>query len=198
MKRVTRTRKLRRMKKIRKLKTLKALKQITDFTINSILIVIVIIGIVLLFQVVTNKEEVPNFLNYKFFLITSGSMEPKIKINDFIVIKEKEADKLKIGDIITFKENNVFITHRIIDIYKENGVYFFSTKGDNNNVKDNNKVCQNNIEGEYKLKVPLLGNIISYIKTPIGLFLTCFFPIIYYLIKKELDMRSQIKKELKK
>ena len=75
---------------------MKKIKKILNFIVNIILLIVTVISIVLLFQILTNKNEVPNFFNHKFFIITSGSMEPTIKINDFIIIKEKKIKDIQI------------------------------------------------------------------------------------------------------
>ena len=53
---------------------------------------------------------------------------------DIIFIVKARPEKLEVGDIIVFNSNQKNpIIHRIVSIRQENGEYFFSTMGDNNN-----------------------------------------------------------------
>lgn len=87
---------------------------------------------------------------YSILLVGSGSMEPELKVNDVIIIKEQE--NYSKNDVITFNTNgNSLVTHRILE--KEGMSYI--TKGDNNNSIDEEIVSQNQIEGKviYNSKV---------------------------------------------
>lgn len=163
------------------------IKKIIDTIITIIFIPIAIISIILLVQTFQGGNEGPNVFGYKFFIITSGSMEPTIKVSDFIIIKEIKPEDVKIEDVITYKENSIFVTHRVIDIYKENGRFHYVTKGDNNNVQDDRNVIGSDIEGKFITRVPMLGNIISFIQRPIGLVILIAIPIIFTLINQKIE-----------
>ena len=76
-------------------------------------------------------------------IVKSNSMSPVFNKNDIIIIQEQK--EYKIGDIVTYKANNgSIITHRIIE-KDENEIY---TKGDNNNTKDENPICIDDIKGK--------------------------------------------------
>ena len=172
-------------------KNFNKIKKILNYICTFIISVLLFLSIILLIQTFINKKEVPNILGYKFFVITSGSMEPNIKVKNFIISKEIETKDLQIGDVITYRQENIFVTHRIIDIYKRNGIYSFVTKGDNNNVKDSKKVKEDDIEGKYVLKVPFIGFILLLIQTKVGLISIIILPIL-------LTILSKLTKELKK
>lgn len=85
-------------------------------------------------------------------VISSGSMEPELKIGDVVIMRECES--YGADDIITFNSNNeCLITHRIIERKGSN----FVTKGDNNNTEDIEQVSKENIEGKVILKSKFLG-----------------------------------------
>ena len=69
-----------------------------------------------------NKENFENFAFKRGF-----------NKGDILFIIGAKPEKLKIGDVIIFNGNGIPIIHRIIEIRFENGQYFFSTMGDNNN-----------------------------------------------------------------
>ena len=95
--------------------------------ISSILISI--ISVILLLNIFSALKI--SLFGYRLFQVQTGSMEPKIKINDLIIIKEKS--NYKKNDIVTYKdENNNYVTHRIVKITKKEII----TKGDSNNTED--------------------------------------------------------------
>ena len=51
-------------------------------------------------------------------------------------IKE-DYSKIKVDQVLAYEYNNVLVVHRIINIINDKGEYYFYTKGDSNNNKDN-------------------------------------------------------------
>ena len=92
-------------------------------------------------------------IQQKFFKITTNSMFPTLKIGDIVILRSKSPEDIKVGidkgDILILKgpqyfynkgidkmlfgnlPNDVPIIHRAIDKKKEEGKWFFKTKGDN-------------------------------------------------------------------
>lgn len=99
------------------------------------------------------------YFRYYALAIASGSMEQTIKKGD-IVIVEKLNDNyssLKKGDIIVYRYNEIVVVHRIVNIVKDRQEYYFYTKGDANNNKDNYVVSENMIIGTVIKKIPYIG-----------------------------------------
>lgn len=73
-------------------------------------------------------------LNINETTFKSFSMKRGFSKGDILFLIGIKAEKLKVGDVILFEagQKNPVI-HRIINIRQENGKYFFSTYGDNNN-----------------------------------------------------------------
>lgn len=86
----------------------------------------IIFLVFLLFLLLINFFIVFNlsFFGFRIYKVSSNSMKPELKYNDFILIKEKS--NYKNNDIITFKVEDKYITHRIVEI-KDNEII---TKGD--------------------------------------------------------------------
>ncbi len=102
---------------------------------------------------------------YKLMVVMSGSMEPKLKVNDIILVHN--LDEYKEGDIITFYAPSSVrtTTHRIVDI--TDGMY--KTKGDSNNAVDADIISKDNIVGKQIFKIPLIGAIMVFAqKIPCG------------------------------
>ena len=109
--------------------------------------------------------------------VLSGSMEPAIPTGSILVARPVPSDEIQIGDIITFSGSgrDRFITHRVIEIEQTNGIVF-TTKGDANNAKDPFSVPAEKVVGKVLVHIPFIGFIFSFVKTPIGLFLTLVLP----------------------
>ncbi|MBR3523211.1 MAG: signal peptidase I [Bacilli bacterium] len=120
--------------------------------ISSILIFVV--SIILLLNIFSALRL--SFFGYRLFQVQTGSMEPKIKINDLIIIKEKR--NYKKNDIVTYKdENNNYVTHRIVKITKKEVI----AKGDANNTEDK-PISKNKIIGKVVFKFRFI-NIVNKI-----------------------------------
>lgn len=93
---------------------------------------------------------------YKLIGIQTGSMSPKIKIGDAVVVDKKcNRDELKEGDIVAYLNNDgLVIVHRIIKI---NSDKTFITKGDYNNVADSEYVRKEQVQGKVKFKIPWIA-----------------------------------------
>lgn len=157
-----------------------------------ILIPMLIINLYIIYQAKTNKDEVPNILGYKPFIVLSGSMETQIHRGDLILVKEIDPSELEFGDIIAFKDaENTITTHRIIEIVEKDGVTYFITKGDNNDSQDQNLVEFEDVEGIYAGRIPNVGSIMNSLAEPttiliLGLGITVIFIIGYSISNKKL------------
>ena len=96
-------------------------------------IIFIIFSLTYLFIVVTPRV----FKNFYPFgirtaIVTTGSMEPKIKINDYVVVKKP--NDIKVGDIVSYtsKDTKNDVIHRIVKI--DNNMV--TTKGDAKNTQD--------------------------------------------------------------
>lgn len=118
--------------------------------------------------------------------------------------------ELKVGDVLTFKyvENNkqVTITHRIVEI-EENGVggFIIELQGDNKSTKDGAMIQRidtsinnsNFVIGKVVGKSVVFGNVISLLKSPIGIVLAIILPclaIIGYEVVKIVKLVQDDKK----
>ena len=110
----------------------------------------------------------------------------------------------ELGDIITFYSNRgngqITITHRIIDIKIENGKYFYSTKGDNNNTADTHYVSQDDVIGKVIFVIPKVGFIQEFILSKVGWIVVIVIPcvgIVVYDLLKVLKIAFNKKKQPK-
>ncbi len=134
-----------------------------------LVIILVLYSVVMVLQKIIWKDKIPSIFGFKNFVVLSGSMEPKLKIGDIIIVRETQ--KIKEGDIISFKEKNSVVTHRIIKIINEDGEEFFQTKGDANSAIDIDLVKRDAIEGKYCFKIPFLGNLVLLLKNEMAVYI---------------------------
>ena len=175
------------------------LKKCLKFLIAFLSIIIIIINITLVIKSKINKNEIPDFMGYTPFIIVSGSMEPKIPVNDIIVTKKVNSENIKIGDIISYKDytQNIIITHRVSEILNKEGKTYYITKGDRNSMPDKNNVEYSQIQGKYLFTVPLLGKVVSFITTLTGAVVTLTFILGIYIIY-EVAVRKNIRTNTRK
>lgn len=99
--------------------------------------------IIYIFIQFISKKDIVQVFGYSSLKVITGSMSPEIEAGEKIIIKKcKDYD---INDIITFKDSKGYIiTHRIISKEED----YFITKGDYNNIEDEEKVYLNQIYGK--------------------------------------------------
>ena len=100
---------------------------------------------------------ISGIFKYKLIAIASNSMSPVYRRGDAIIYEKINVKELKEGDILAFQKNNIVVTHRIVEIWKQNGKYYFTTKGDNNNSIDNGKVEERNVLGRVQTSFKYIG-----------------------------------------
>lgn len=111
----------------------KILKIIKNIIINLVIFALGIIAIIAIWtsiQLNIQNKEYANIFGYSVFSTETGSMSQTMEKGDIVIVKI-DGDVQK-EDIITYKKDNVFITHRIIEINEDSII----AKGDNNNTQD--------------------------------------------------------------
>ena len=143
-----------------------AKRRIYEKIINIILdILIVIFGIILLISIYNNVQikvlgnDYSSFFGYSMFEVQTGSMADTINPGDWIVVKTTK--NIELDDIVTYSEKGEFITHRVVETYKDT----FVTKGDANNSKDD-PINKEQIVGKVVKILPNFGIIKKTIFNP--------------------------------
>jgi len=124
---------------------------------------------------------------YPFLTVASGSMRPTLNIGDLIVVQGiynfsgVKAELKPNGDVIVFHSPRMegeLIVHRAVDKTQHDGLWFFETEGDaNSGITDvwtgpdtwNGMISEKLLVGRVIGKVPWLGYVPLYIRTPLGL-----------------------------
>jgi signal peptidase len=141
---------------------------------EAIYLAIIVLALYLFFSVGLKAilgTEVP------IAVVESGSMQPTLNIGDVILVKGINPKEIKVSDIIVYKRisggKEIYIVHRVIEIYNDKGNLKFRTKGDNNLVPDYWLVDEKDVVGIVVFKIPLIGYVSLAIQSN---------PVIYYLV----------------
>lgn len=125
-----------------------------------ILIVFLIVFIIcfgsIVYQKKVLKSSMPNLFGYAGGTIVSGSMEPNIKIGDYVIVSVNGG--YDVGDVVMFKRGNSYIAHRVIEVF-DDGII---TKGDANDTEDK-KISKDDVVGPVIKVIKGLGNFLTFL-----------------------------------
>lgn len=95
------------------------------------------------------------------YSVLTNSMKPHYGPGTFLVVKPTAFDSLKVGDVITYQIESGrpdVITHRILSVgADQEGNRTVLTKGDNNDLADENPVTEVQVRGKLFYAVPYAG-----------------------------------------
>lgn len=179
---------------------MKIIKTIWKLLEKLVMVAIILISIIIVTQRVSKNENA--FLGFRVFRVETGSMIPKYKIGDVILVKETDINKIKVGDDVTYNGTTgtmkgKVVTHQVIEITEKDGKKVFKTKGIANNAADP-LIYGTQIDGvvQYKLYiVTLICNVLSnryifYFCGVLPLTVWIFFAVIKGNIRKYEKMYS--------
>lgn len=165
--------------------------------INIILdVLIAIFGVILAISIYNNIQiqvlgnKYSSFFGYSTFEVKTGSMGDAIHIGDWIIVKKTPT--VKLNDIVTYEKNNEFITHRVIEVYKNSYV----TKGDANTGKDDT-INKDQIVGVVVKVLPGFGIIRKTLFNPVVLIALIITLVIFDYALKGNKKDGQSKKIIK-
>jgi len=142
-------------------------------------------------------NQMPMPFGFGAAVVLSGSMEPELRVDDVIVVRE--ADSYEVGDIVVYQKGSTLIVHRIIAKDGETAV----TQGDANNVADAPIAIQA-IKGKVTARIPGLGVAVKALKTPVGILtvLIAAFALTELSFRREKDKDAEeleaIKEEIRR
>ncbi len=159
----------------------------------------ILMALTAIFASFSDEQNGKEVFGSKMLIVSSDSMsksplseneEIYFETGDVIIIKTNvDVSSLKEGDVITFVSYDKdsygkTITHKIREIkYSVNGnLLGFVTYGINTGVNDKTLVQPDSIIGVYSRKIPNLGNIFAFLKTPRGYFMSILTPCVLLII----------------
>ncbi len=172
---------------------MKIASKVLKISVIVILSLILVLNLNVMIQSKLYPNKVPSLFGYKPFVVTTGSMESNINKGDLIFVKVVDPSTLKVDDIVAFKDSDDrVITHRIIEKIEVDGQNCFRTKGDNNNTRDKDSACPDQIEGKYTGKIAKIGDFILLIQQPLGFIVMMTFLVIVCILIYLISNRTTI------
>lgn len=149
--------------------------------------------------VVTSKGKAVKLFGNSLLHVITGSMEPTISVEDYILVKETDVNTLETGDIIAFYSSDptikgMIVIHRIIDI-NDDGT--FKTMGDANPVPDDYPVEASSIVGKYERRSWLFNWMASFMEPKKLLLILAVVPIFLLSIYEAGTLTKLIRKQVK-
>ena len=170
-------------------KTRKVFKKIGSISFIAFVVISLSYAI---FAKITERQMV---FNSKSLAVASGSMSYKNEVNTYLddidnqiqtfdliwVDKVESQEDLQKYDVIAYRnESNTIIIHRIINIIEKDGIKYFYTRGDANNMTDTFVSTFNDVVGIYNNKrIPLVGMFILFLNSYVGI--ATFIGVVYYV-----------------
>lgn len=99
-------------------------------------------------------------VGYQYLNVISGSMSPNIPINTVVIIKKIPFNEIRVGDVVTYKVGSTNVTHRVVEIDKNNKT--LSTKGDNSSNIDKN-ISEKMIQGVVVGQLNNFGVVVNFL-----------------------------------
>lgn len=158
---------------------------------------ILIINCTLLVKGYTN-DDVPSFAGIFPMIVLSDSMYPEFSSGDLIICRTTDPEDVEIDDVISFFDpqgnGTSVVSHRVVAITEEDGVLYFTTKGDYNNAEDSVAVSEEDLVGVYTgVHLAGVGNAAMFMQTVPGLIVCVVIPILlligYDVIRRRLYER---------
>lgn len=175
-------------------KTLKVLRKVASYVEWTILLV----GALVLFYIFFNtlQGKAVNIFGYNVLHVVTGSMEPTISTNEYVLVKKVDVDSLKKDDIIAYYSEepdvrDMIVIHRILNVLPDGG---FITKGDANETADTRPVKEDKIVGKYCGRVGILNFILSFMDFRKILMLLVIIPMFLASIYEANSIRKLTKK----
>ena len=175
------------------------MKRVISTVINVLCIVIIVLAVAILFSVVTTpKGQPPQFLGFSGFRVLTGSMEPAVPTDSFVLVKTCNASEIRVNDIISFYSPDETLrgavnTHRVIAIGEENGQIFFTTKGDANLIEDKLPVPGSSLIGRVVFVSHLLGVFVRLISNPLVFGAAIVIPLLLIMFVNIKGMAKDVK-----
>jgi len=132
----------------------------------------------------TVKADDLAFGRYRFYIMRTESKPEAALKGDLVIAEKLDAGQLKVGDYIVYGGNKTYYCDEVAEIKKVNIVNKIIT-AENGGVSY--KFNENEISGKVIARIYKLGNIITFLRTPVGIvffiiFTICLFALLRILI----------------
>ena len=161
-----------------KKKHVSTLKTIAAGILTAILAFVLFLNISTLLSVQAIKSGASVKSGYFCAIVSSGSMEPAVSVNDLLIIAA--VGSYHAGDMVTYvSPRGSLVTHRVVTAFDQS----YLTQGDANNIPDD-EVAEQRILGKVVIVVPGVGGFINGILSPVGIILLVCMLILAWAIQR--------------
>lgn len=130
-------------------------------------VVMLLLAIVMLLPVAA-----PRIAGFETYAVETASMNPTIPVGALAIVEPENAASLAEGDIVAYQRGDAVIVHRVVTNQVVEG--YLITKGDANDLADQDPVRYESVIGPVVFSIPYLGTI--------GGILTTFEGKIYFAL----------------
>ncbi len=111
--------------------------------------------------------------SYEARIVRSESMKPALNLGDVVIMRSAtDIGDIEPGVVIGFERGEEMIAHRVVSVEGEN----IQTAGDATGDPDPWLVPFSDVSGVYMFKVPYLGYVSKFTRTPVGWILMVIIP----------------------
>jgi len=161
-----------------KKKILSSVTRLPLITLVTVLLVALFLNLSTLWAIDEIKRGEYVTSGYSCAIISSGSMEPGMLVNDLLIVESEPSYQTE--DVVTYvSPQGGLITHRVKEVLG----YGYITQGDANNIPDE-EILNQRILGKVVFIIPGAGVIIDIILSPIGISLLGCICLLLWLIQK--------------
>jgi len=166
--------------------------RILKISVNTLFYIV--IAVLLVFSIaniqVKRENDIANVFGRGFLSVQSesmsGDLDDSFEMGDMVFVKmlnDSDRENLVVGDIVTYFDLTIraFNTHRIIEIYENDGEMFLITQGDNTPGPDQ-PIRASDAKSLYMSKWSGFGNRLDYLQSPTGFALFIILPVVLILI----------------
>ena len=109
-------------------------------------------------------------LGFRLVVVTGGSMVPRFRPGDAVLVKASGADGVRVGDVVIFRHSsgNGMTTHRVVGIRVIDGKTWYQTKGDANQTTDADLTPTTAVYGRQLLTLRGAGSFLLRATSPKG------------------------------
>ena len=164
-----------------------------------VMVVALTTSLLTVFSVVSSKNNGVTLFGYRVYVAQGDSMaKTHFKAGDVVISRQVDINTLQQGDVITFVSKSVYnygqtVTHCIRKVtYDTNGQLAFETYGTTTGKSDSALATQ--VLGKYVGKIPKIGKVVIFLKTPTGFFSCILIPFAVLLILQLINCFSLLKK----
>lgn len=152
----------------------KIISVLKDIAYWSMFILLGLLILFVLMEAIIPRQTI-NVFQVRTYIAEYDTMEPTIKPNDLVFINKVKAEDLEQGDLITFMADinydgdSEMVTYYVDTITEvSEDLYRITVIAEDADVAFG-VITSDNIIGGYAFRIPVLGSIIKFVKSPFGI-----------------------------